>query len=95
MAADRNHLCAKIGVTTVLQTCIVPSGGLSCGAGRSVPCRQATLLPERVLPRLFRRLFLTKLTVAPKSGKLRSRVVYPSLRRQRDREATRSSAPGR
>ena len=83
IAADRKHLGAEIGVTMVLHTwgqtlthhphlhCIVPGGGLLSGAARWVPCRPGYFLPERVLSRLFRRLFLTKLMVAHKSGKLR------------------------
>ena len=74
---------AEIGVTMVLHTwgqtlthhphvhCIVPGGGLSPDASRWFDCRPGFFLPVRVLSRLFRRLFLTKLMAAHQSGKLR------------------------
>jgi len=83
IAADKKHLGAQIGMTMVLHTwgqtlthhphvhCIVPGGGLSPGGASWIPCKPGYFLPERVLSRLFRRLFLTKLAAAHRSGKLR------------------------
>ena len=83
IAADAKHLGAEIGVTMVLHTwgqtlthhphvhCIVPGGGLSPGQSRWIDCRPGFFLPVRVLSRLFRRLFIEKLLVAHKAGKLR------------------------
>ncbi len=64
--------------------CIVPGGGLSAAtdeedqsptekqeSSRWIACRPGFFLPVRVLSRLFRRLFLTKLMAAHQSGKLR------------------------
>ena len=83
IGADKKHLGAEIGVTMVLHTwgqtlthhpyvhCIVPGGGLSPDASRWFDCRPSFFLRVRVLSRLFRRLFLTKLMAAHQSGKLR------------------------
>ena len=83
IAADPKHLGAEIGATMVLHSwgqtltlhphvhCIVPGGGLAPDASRWVACRPGFFLPVRVLSRLFRRLFLTKLAAAHQSGKLR------------------------
>jgi len=43
---------------------IVPGGGIAPDGKRWVPCRPGFFLPVRVLSRLFRRLFLDKLTAA-------------------------------
>src|SRR5262249_33554771 len=43
---------------------IVPGGGISLDGSRWVSCRPGFFLPVRVLSRLFRRLFLEKLTAA-------------------------------
>jgi hypothetical protein len=76
IAADPKHLGARIGVTSVLHTwgsalthhphvhMIVPGGGIAPDGKRWVPCRPSFFLPVRVLSRLFRRLFLDKLTAA-------------------------------
>jgi hypothetical protein len=73
IAADPRHLGARIGITAVLHTwgsamthhphihMIVPGGGLSPDGSRWVASRPAFLLPVRVLGKLFRRLFLTRL----------------------------------
>ncbi len=73
IAADPRHLGARIGITAVLHTwgsalthhphihMIVPGGGLSGDGTRWVSSRPAFLLPVRVLSKLFRRLFLTRL----------------------------------
>jgi hypothetical protein len=57
--------------------CIVPGGGISLacpgqrsGGERWVSCRPGFFLPVRVLSRLFRRLFLEKLTAAHQAGRL-------------------------
>ena len=83
IAADPRHLGARIGITAVLHTwgsamthhphihMIVPGGGISRDGERWVSCRPGFLLPVRVLSRLFRRLFLSKLTDAHAAGRLR------------------------
>lgn len=83
IARDAKHLGAEIGVTMVLHSwgqtlthhphvhCIVPGGGLSPDGQRWITCRPGFFLSVRVLSRLFRRLFLKKLTTAHKTGKLR------------------------
>jgi hypothetical protein len=43
---------------------IVPGGGISLDGSRWVSCRPGFFLPVRVLSRLFRRLFLERLTAA-------------------------------
>ena len=82
IAADPRHLGARIGATLVLHTWgsamthhphvhgIVPGGGLSLDGQRWVACRPGFFLPVRVLSRLFRRLFLEKLTHAHRRGTL-------------------------
>jgi hypothetical protein len=78
IAADPKHLGARVGITAVLHTwgsamthhphvhMIVPGGGISLDRQRWVSCRPGFFLPVRVLSRLFRRLFLEKLTAAHK-----------------------------
>jgi hypothetical protein len=82
IAADPRHLGARIGATTVLHSwgsamthhphlhMIVPGGGISLDGTRWVRCRPGFLLPVRVLSRLFRRLFLTRLADAHAAGRL-------------------------
>jgi predicted RNA-binding Zn-ribbon protein involved in translation (DUF1610 family) len=82
IAADPRHLGARIGATMVLHTWgsamthhphvhgIVSGGGLSLDGQRWVACRAGFFLPVRVLSRLFRRLFLEKLSEAHRAGKL-------------------------
>jgi hypothetical protein len=82
IAADPKHLGARIGVTAVLHTwgsalthhphvhIIVPGGGISPDGERWIACRPNFFLPVRVLSRLFRRLFLEKLTAAHDAGQL-------------------------
>jgi Putative transposase/Transposase zinc-binding domain len=79
---DPKHLGARLGLTAVLHTwgsalthhphvhCIVPGGGLSLDGQSWVSCRPRFFLPVRVLSRLFRRLFLDRLTVAHAGGRL-------------------------
>jgi predicted Zn-ribbon and HTH transcriptional regulator len=78
IAADPKHLGARVGITSVLHTwgsalthhphahMIVPGGGISLDGQRWVACRPGFFLPVRVLSRLFRRLFLERLTAAHK-----------------------------
>lgn len=73
IAADPRHLGARIGITAVLHTwgsamthhphvhMIVPGGGIALDASHWISSRPAFLLPVRVLGKLFRRLFLTRL----------------------------------
>jgi Putative transposase/Transposase zinc-binding domain len=96
IAADPKHLGAEIGVTAVLHTwgqnldhhphvhCIVPGGGLSPDHTRWVRCRPGFFLPVRVLSRLFRRLFLERLTAAFEADELR---FFSDLVAIQDREA--------
>jgi hypothetical protein len=82
IAADPRHLGARIGATAVLHTwgsamthhphlhMIVPGGGISLDSTRWVRCRPGFLLPVRVLSRLFRRLFLSRLVDAHAAGRL-------------------------
>jgi hypothetical protein len=83
IAADPKHLGARTGLTAVLHTwgsalthhphahIIVPGGGLSPDGQRWIACRSSYFLPVRVLSRLFRRLFLEKLTAAYEAARLR------------------------
>ncbi|MBA8841821.1 hypothetical protein FHW03_005174 [Ochrobactrum sp. RH2CCR150] len=82
IAADPKHLGARIGITAVLHTwgsamthhphvhMIVPGGGISLDGSRWVSSRPAFLLPVRVLGKLFRRLFLTRLNALRDAGRL-------------------------
>ena len=49
---------------------IVPGGGLSPDGARWIACRPGFFLPVRVLSRLFRRLFLDRLTALHEAGRL-------------------------
>ena len=82
IAADRKHLGARIGITAVLHTwgsamthhphvhMIVPGGGITPDGSRWISSRPAFLLPVRVLSKLFRRLFLTRLVALHDAGRL-------------------------
>lgn len=82
IAADPRHLGARIGITAVLHTwgsalthhphvhMIVPGGGIALDGQRWISSRPAFLLPVRVLGKLFRRLFLTRLIALYDAGKL-------------------------
>ena len=82
IAADPKHLGARIGITAVLHTwgsammhhphvhMIVPGGGISLDGTRWISSRPAFLLPVRVLGKLFRRLFLTRLIALHDTGRL-------------------------
>ena len=83
IAADPKHLGAEIGLVAVLHTwgqnlhhhphvhCVVPGGGPSADRTRWVSCRPGFFLPVKVLSRLYRRLFLTRLQAAFDAGQLR------------------------
>jgi predicted Zn-ribbon and HTH transcriptional regulator len=82
IAADPQHLGARIGITSVLHSwgsamthhphihMIVPGGGLTRDGSRWIPCKPNFCLPVRGLSKLFRRLMLTKLAAAHAAGKL-------------------------
>ncbi len=82
IAADPEHLGARIGILSVLHTwgsalthhphvhMIVPGGGFSLDGKTWLSCRPGFFLPVRVLSRLFRRLFLDKLVAAHAAGEL-------------------------
>jgi hypothetical protein len=82
IAADRRHLGARIGITSVLHTwgsamthhphvhMIVPGGGLSADGSEWIACRKNFFLPVRVLSRLFRRRFLDGLAKLHRDGSL-------------------------
>jgi len=96
IAADPKHLGARIGATAVLHSwgsamthhphlhMIVPGGGISLDGTHWVHCRPGFLLPVRVLSRLFRRLFLTRLADAHAAGRL---AFFGQLEGLRRREA--------
>lgn len=79
---DPKHLGARIGITAVLHTwgsamthhphvhMIVPGGGIAPDGSRWIASRPAFLLPVRVLGKLCRRLFLTRLAALHEAGRL-------------------------
>src|ERR1700737_2350022 len=81
-AADPKHLGARIGLTAVLHTwgsalthhphahIILPGGGLSPNGQHWIAGRLGFFLSVRVLSRLFRRLFLARVTAAYHTGRL-------------------------
>ncbi len=91
IAADPKHLGAEIGLVAVLHTwgqnlhhhphvhCVVPGGGPSADRTRWVGCRPGFFLPVKVLSRLYRRLFLTRLQAAVDAGQLRFFGALASL----------------
>jgi hypothetical protein len=82
IAADKKHLGARIGITSVLHTwgsamthhphvhMIVPGGGFSTDGSAWIACKPSFFLPVLVLSKLFRRLMLEKLATAHADGKL-------------------------
>ena len=82
IAADAQHLGARIGFLAVLHTwsknllhhphvhCLVPAGGLALDGSRWIPCRPKFFLPVQVLSCLFRKKLLAFLKVAFAQGKL-------------------------
>ena len=96
IAADPKHLGARIGITAVLHTwgsalthhphvhMVVPGGGISLDGQRWVSSRPAFLLPVRVLGKLFRGVFLSRLLSLYDAGKL---TFFGSLAHLADRRA--------
>lgn len=96
IAADPKHLGARIGITAVLHTwgsamthhphvhMIVPGGGIAPDGSRWISSRPAFLLPVRVLGKLFRRLFLTRLLALRDADRL---AFFGSLAHLADRRA--------
>ncbi|MEE8616759.1 MAG: IS91 family transposase, partial [Roseateles sp.] len=96
IAADPKRLGARLGITAVLHTwgsalthhphihCIVPGGGLSLDGQRWVACKPGFFLPVRVLSRLFRRLFLEKLSAAHQAGQLQFFSPHHNLAEAKD-----------
>jgi hypothetical protein len=96
IAADPKHLGARIGITAVLHTwgsamthhphvhMIVPGGGIAPDGSRWISSRPAFLLPVRVLGKLFRRLFLTRLVALHDAGRL---AFFGSIAHLADRRA--------
>jgi hypothetical protein len=95
IAADPQHLGARIAITSVLHTwgnamthhphvhMIVPGGGLSEDGKQWIACRKGFFLPVRVLSKLFRRLMLAKLLAAHASGQLSFHGRYDHLTQPR------------
>ncbi len=96
IAADPKHLGVRIGITAVLHTwgsalthhphvhMIVPGGGIALDGSRWISSRPAFLLPVRVLGKLFRRLFLTRLLALYDAGRL---AFFSSMAQLGDRRA--------
>jgi putative transposase/transposase-like zinc-binding protein len=96
IAADPEHLGARIGALSVLHTwgsalthhphvhMIVPGGGISLDGNKWVACRPGFFLPVRVLSRLFRRLFLEKLVAAHQAGELQFFNEHAALANPQD-----------
>ena len=62
---------------------IVPGGGISLDGQRWISSRPAFLLPVRVLCKLFRRLFLTRLLELHDAGRLAFFGAHAGLRDRR------------
>lgn len=96
IAADPKHLGARIGITAMLHTwgsamthhphvhMIVPGGGISPDGSRWISSRPAFLMPVRVLGKLFRRLFLSRLVALHEAGRL---SFFGSMAHLADRRA--------
>src|SRR5437660_7618771 len=95
IAADPEHLGARIGITAVLHTwgstmihhphlhMIVPGGGISLDGSRWVSCRPSFFLPVPVFSKLFRGLMLAKLLAAHKAGQLQFFNQYARLAKRK------------
>jgi len=98
IAADPEHLGARIGITAVLHTwgsamthhphvhMIVPGGGIALDGKRWLSCQPRFLLPVPVLTKLFQGLMLAKLLAAHKpaaSHSSASMLTSPSARPSR------------
>jgi hypothetical protein len=91
IAADKKHLGARIGITSVLHTwgsamthhphvhMIVPGGGISRDGSRWIAKRPDFFLPVRVLSKLFRRLMIDKLMAAHAAGQLTFHGAHAAL----------------
>jgi hypothetical protein len=98
IAAEPKHLGARIGITAVLHTwgsalthhphvhMVVPGGGIALDGQRWIAARPAFLLPVRVLGKLFRGVFLSRLLALYDAGRL---VFFGSLAPLADRRAFR------
>jgi hypothetical protein len=96
IAAYPKHLGARIGITAVLHTwgsalthhphvhMVVPGGGIALDGQRWVASRPAFLLPVRVLGKLFRGVFLSRLLALYDAGRL---GFFGSLAHLADRRA--------
>ncbi|HVH83069.1 MAG TPA: transposase zinc-binding domain-containing protein, partial [Steroidobacteraceae bacterium] len=96
IAADPEHLGARIGATAVLHSwgatmthhphvhMIVPGGGISLDGTHWIHCRPRFLVPVPVLSCLFRRLFLAGLADAYAAGRL---VFFGEIKYLRSQEA--------
>jgi hypothetical protein len=96
IAADPKHLGARIGITAVLHTwgsalthhphvhMVVPGGGIALDDQRWIASRPAFLLPVRVLGKLFRGVFLSRLLALYDAGRL---VFFGGLAPLADRRA--------
>jgi putative transposase/transposase-like zinc-binding protein len=96
IAADPKHLGARIGITAVLHTwgsalthhphvhMVVPGGGIALDGRRWVAARPTFLLPVRVLGKLFRGVFLSRLLALYDAGRL---GFFGSLAQLADRRA--------
>jgi Putative transposase/Transposase zinc-binding domain len=96
VAADPQHLGAEIGFLSVLHTwgqtlqrhphvhCVVPGGGLSRDHQRWIPSPPKFFLPVKVLSRVFRRKFLSRLRSAFRGKRL---TFHGSCRGWEDRNA--------
>jgi hypothetical protein len=91
IAADKKHLGARIGITSVLHTwgsamthhphvhMIVPGGGIALDGSRWIAKRPDFFLPVRVLSKLFRRLMIEKLVAAHAAGQLTFHGAHAGL----------------
>jgi hypothetical protein len=96
IAADPRHLGARIGITAVLHTwgsalthhphvhMVVPGGGIALDGQRWIASQPAFLLPVRVLGKLFRGVFLSRLTALHDAGRL---AFFGGLARLAERRA--------
>jgi hypothetical protein len=105
IAADPEHLGARIAITSVLHTwgsaimhhphvhMIVPGGGLSPDGSKWIAAKPKFLLPVLVLSALFRRRMLEALVAAHKAGKLQFFGEHANLADSTSTPSARSAAP--
>ncbi len=93
IVADPKHPSARIGITAVLDTCgsvmrhhpnahmIVSGGGIAPDESRWISSRPAFLRPVRMLGKLFRRMFLTRMVTRQRSvgdiGTFKNAIALP------------------